>query len=267
VEEYRPGYPRFCAFIASSGDFFICRRFLRLRSRLLLSKQEKVCQLEEQLDDLDEREPAPLNLARSRTDTNGARTALLGQITDHLRDYDSFVKDTHQILQLGAAAPRSVSSLRRWLDAKGCIVRPERRYIHHERELMTLASSNDGAMKTLEDWVEDLFIDYYKGFRANRHHDISTDPDMYIYSGSMIKRTARALMLMLITFLLLTPVVICILINSVWARICVIIASTVIYLSILFHLTNSKMIELILAGATFATILTVFVSGVSGGGD
>ncbi|KAK7978777.1 hypothetical protein PG996_004828 [Apiospora saccharicola] len=72
-------------------------------------------------------------------------------------------------------------------------------------------------------------------------------------------------MLALITSLLLVPVVVCILIDSVWARICVIITSTVIYLSILSHLTKSKMIELILAGATFATILTVFISNVDEG--
>ena len=92
-------------------------------------------------------------------------------------------------------------------------------------------------------------------------------------------------MLILITVLLLMPVVVCIIVNSMWARICVIIASTVVYLTILSRLTKSRMIELILAGATyvpqhvivtkicladiendsFAAVLTVFVSGVNGG--
>jgi hypothetical protein len=58
-------------------------------------------------------------------------------------------------------------------------------------------------------------------------------------------------MLALITFLLLVPVIVCIIITSVWARICVIIASTVSYLAVLSRLTNAKMIELVLAGATY----------------
>ena len=57
-------------------------------------------------------------------------------------------------------------------------------------------------------------------------------------------------MLILVAVLLLAPVVICIIVDSVWWRICVIIVSTVIYLSILSRLTKSRMIELILAGAT-----------------
>jgi hypothetical protein len=58
------------------------------------------------------------------------------------------------------------------------------------------------------------------------------------------------MMLFLITFLLLTPVVICILVDGIPARIIVIITSTVLYLMSLSHLTRTKMIELTLAGAT-----------------
>ena len=79
---------------------------------------------------------------------------------------------------------------------------------------------------------------------------VSTNSGVYIYSGSLIKTIARAIMLFLITFLLLTPVVICILVDNVPARILVIIASTALYLMALSHLTRTKMIELTLAGAT-----------------
>ena len=64
-------------------------------------------------------------------------------------------------------------------------------------------------------------------------------------------------MLTLITFLLLVPVIVCIIITSVWARICVIIASTVAYLAVLSRLTNAKMIELVLAGATYVFSLSI----------
>jgi hypothetical protein len=79
---------------------------------------------------------------------------------------------------------------------------------------------------------------------------VSTNSDVYIYSGSLIKTIATAIMLSLITFLLLTPVVICIFVDNIPARILIIITSTAIFLMALSRLTRTKMLELTLAGAT-----------------
>jgi len=87
VEEYRAGYPRFSAFVAANPDFLVCRRFLRLRSRLLYLKQDKLSQLEQQLDNLDQNETSPLFLGMSRRDGNTARVSLLSQISVALGDY------------------------------------------------------------------------------------------------------------------------------------------------------------------------------------
>ena len=57
-------------------------------------------------------------------------------------------------------------------------------------------------------------------------------------------------MLFLMTLLLLTPVVVCIFVESVPARVFVIVVSTALYLAVLSQLTRSRMMELILAGAT-----------------
>ncbi|KAH8879228.1 hypothetical protein GQ53DRAFT_854994 [Thozetella sp. PMI_491] len=266
VEEYRDGYPRFCALTSANPHFFIYRRFMRLRSRLLSIKQDKLSMLEQQLDELDDHETRRLYLGKCRGDGNTDRVSLLAEISASIDDYDLLLEKTQSALKFSRAAPRDVISLRNWVDATGCLSRPETQFLNHELELISLAS-DDSAMKKLEDWVEDLLVRYYKGFRMLSQHNLSTDPSVYLYSGQLIKRLAKAIMLILITVLLLTPVVICILVSNVLARICVIIASVVIYLSILSRLTNSRMIELILAGATFATILTVFVSGVGSGSN
>ncbi len=79
---------------------------------------------------------------------------------------------------------------------------------------------------------------------------MSANPSVFIYSGRLIKAIAKAIMLFLITFLLLTPVVVCILVDNILARILIIIISIACYLTILARLTKSRMIELILAGAT-----------------
>jgi hypothetical protein len=107
---------------------------------------------------------------------------------------------------------------------------------------------------------------------------MSNDPDVYIYSGSLIHRVARMLLLLLITLLLLLPVVICNVTNTTSVRIFVVMVSTMSFLIVFSILTKSKTTDLILAGATYvgvlferdaanmfryATILIVFVSGTS----
>jgi hypothetical protein len=79
---------------------------------------------------------------------------------------------------------------------------------------------------------------------------MSNDPNVYIYSGSLIKRIAKALLLLLITLLLLIPVVVCNTISTTSVRIFVVMVSTILYLLVLSVLTKSRTMELILAGAT-----------------
>ncbi|KAK1838550.1 hypothetical protein CCHR01_18822 [Colletotrichum chrysophilum] len=256
VEDYRAGYPRFAALIAASDSFFTFRRFLRLRARILLLKQDHLSVLEEQLDQLDENEESPLFLGRSRCDKNDARHSLLREIEQCLADYDSFCDQTHRTLSLSPAGPRDILSLRNWVEDTSCLSRNETAYLEETADLAAIATPKDSAMEKLEDWVEDKLIQYHRGFRKVTRdkqsplHDVSKDTNVYIYSGSLIKQSARALMLCLVTGLILTPVVICIVVDSVVARVFVIIISTVLYLFILSRLTNSRMMELILAGAT-----------------
>src|SRR4051812_24844527 len=56
VESYRRGYPQFTALISTHRPFVLCRRFSRLRVRLLLLKQDKLSLLEQKLDEVDQEE-------------------------------------------------------------------------------------------------------------------------------------------------------------------------------------------------------------------
>ena len=87
----------------------------------------------------------------------------------------------------------------------------------------------------------------------DHHYDLSVDPNVYLYSGRLIKRIARAILLSLITSLLLMPVVICNITSTGSIRIVIVMMFTVVYLSILSELTRSKTMELVLAGATYVS--------------
>lgn len=86
--------------------------------------------------------------------------------------------------------------------------------------------------------------------RQSRYRSASSDPHVHIYSGRVIKRIARGLMLLLITLLLMMPIVICNLVGTNAGRILVVIFSTISYLAILAELTNTRTVELIVAGTT-----------------
>ncbi|KAI0401134.1 hypothetical protein F4802DRAFT_582041 [Xylaria palmicola] len=261
IEDYRAGYPRLCALMGAHDGFMICRRFKRLRARLLLLKQDRISFLEEQLDEIDKDEPLPLFLGKSRGDTNSERLSILSQIDSSLADYDSFLERTSNVLSSCPVTPRDIYSLRNWVNGNGCVSRQETAYLDIEQDLLSLAGPGDRATSQLEAWIEDNLIEYCPGFRSLPSHNVSADANVYIYSGSLIRRIARVLLLVLISFLLLLPVTICTTTTSMVVRLFIIILSTAVYLAILSALTKARTFELILAGATFTTILVVFVSG------
>ncbi|KAI1740158.1 hypothetical protein F4680DRAFT_448354 [Xylaria scruposa] len=265
IEDYRPGYPRLCALIGAHDGFMMCRRFKRLRARILLLKQDRISCLEEQLDKVDQDEPLPVFLGKSRGDINSERLSIVSQIESALADYDSFLDGTSRALSSNPVASRDNLSLKNWLNGNGCVSRLETAYLDHEEDLFDLTGPGDRATSKLEAWIEDKLIDHYPGFRMMPFHNVSTDANVYIYSGCIIKRTAKILLLLLISFLLLLPVTICSTTTSMIARLIIIILSTAVYLTVLSALTKARTFELILAGATFTTILVVFVSGTENG--
>ncbi|TPX13063.1 uncharacterized protein E0L32_006489 [Thyridium curvatum] len=286
IESYPRGYPQYSALISSSESFFIFRSFYRLRARVLLTKQDELHVLESRLDQVDRGEIAPFFLGTTRDDGNADRKALLAEISLKITEFgifpdfsppipaylsnnmwtDAFINQCRHMLTYCRANSRDVASLQNWLESTGCLVRHETSYLERENDLVSLATSDDVALKRLEDFIEDRLIQYYKGFRSTKAwpqrlgFDASTNPDIYLYTGSLIKSIAKGMMVLIMCFLLLTPVVICILVDRTATRISIIFMSTALFLGVLAWLTRSRMIELILAGATFATVLTVFVS-------
>lgn len=87
VEGFKPGYPRYTALISAYEPYFICRRFDKLRARVLLKKQDRLSVLEQKLDEAGDEEQSPLFLGKSRCDGNQERIALLGEIDSALADY------------------------------------------------------------------------------------------------------------------------------------------------------------------------------------
>ncbi|KAE9378767.1 hypothetical protein N431DRAFT_499509 [Stipitochalara longipes BDJ] len=250
IEDYRPGYPRFSALIGAHTSFHICRRFPNLRARLALLKQDKLCLLEKQLNKIDDEENTLLSLGSIRFDRNAERNLILSDIDTALADYDALVERNHRMLNFEAAKPRDVLSLQSWVNGNACLARDETRYLTFDKELLSISSPNDDTVSRLECWVEDILIRFYKDFREDPHYSVSRDSNVYIFSGSLIGRIARTLILTIIIFLLLAPVLVCNSLSNTTSRIITIVISTIVFLFTISALTRAKTVETFLAGAT-----------------
>jgi len=83
---------------------------------------------------------------------------------------------------------------------------------------------------------------------------------VYIYSGTLIKRLTRAVILILTIGLLLTPVVVCNSVPSVVPRISIVVLSSAVFLFVLDALMKVRTFELVLAGATYVQVSVATVN-------
>jgi hypothetical protein len=77
---------------------------------------------------------------------------------------DALVERNHRILNFKAAEPRDILSLQNWVDGNACLAREETAYLARCNELLSVASSDDGALAQIEAWMEDYLIRFCSGF-------------------------------------------------------------------------------------------------------
>ncbi|KAK3353716.1 hypothetical protein B0T25DRAFT_220279 [Lasiosphaeria hispida] len=265
IESYRQGYPRYTALLTANDSFFVFRKFSRARARLLLLKQDRISVLDKELDRIDLEEQCPLFLGKSRLDANADRAAVLAQLDASLADYDSLAERSHKIMSLSRAPARDVLNLKNWVNGTGSLDCDETAYLGHSGDLASLVLPGDSATTQLGSWIEDGLIRSSKSFRQSPGLDISSDPNVYIYSGTLIKRLTKVVLLLIIVVLLLAPVIVCNSIVSTLARLIIIVFFSAVFLSVVDLLMRVRPFELILAGATYVTVLTVFVSRTADG--
>jgi hypothetical protein len=74
---------------------------------------------------------------------------------------------------------------------------------------------------------------------------------VHILPRAFTDRTARAIVAPVVTLLVLVPVIVCNEVNSLKARLAVMILATNIFVMLLSLMTKSRTIELAVAGATY----------------
>ncbi|KAH6616259.1 hypothetical protein C7974DRAFT_41405 [Boeremia exigua] len=262
VEARPKGYPRFSALIASHNHFYLCRRFSELRARTLLMKQDKLSKLERRLHEIEKKEfeAEPLRLASCRINESSERSALLVQIDEALTDYDGYILRSRHILDLETARPQAVTSLQNWTAGTTCIARAETAYLDQAGDLMSISSTDDTVVAWLERLTERLLIWLRPVLRLERAFGVSSDPRVHIVPQASVAKAARVMMTPFIVTLLLAPVIACNCLSSLSARLVIIVTAASIFIAVLSGSTRAKITELVVAGATYTTVLIVFIT-------
>lgn len=93
VDDHPLGYPQLAAFMNSSDNFLMCRRFSFLHSRVLLHRQDELAEMEKTLLAMDDEDVDLDELAlksRRRDDERTeepSRSSLINKIDAKLKDY------------------------------------------------------------------------------------------------------------------------------------------------------------------------------------
>ena len=188
VEDYRPGYPQFPALVGSHASFHVCRRFLRVRARLLFLTQDELSLLESQLDCIDHNETREIFLGNRRRDTNGERREILEKLDVALTDYgmlydpakvylesecnivspnprrplDVLLDRNSRIFACSDPSKGCVMNLQNWVDNTCSLARCETAYLADAKDLMTILSTQDDAVALLVPLTERILRSLYK---------------------------------------------------------------------------------------------------------
>ena len=80
--------------------------------------------------------------------------------------------------------------------------------------------------------------------------EISRDPNISLFSASIVQKITRSLVAWLVVVFLLVPIVILNALTSVVCRMVVVVVASALLVSALSSLTNARTIEVFVSGAT-----------------
>ncbi|KAF2829601.1 hypothetical protein CC86DRAFT_464136 [Ophiobolus disseminans] len=263
LEHHRQGYPRLTAFLNLDPNFTIFKRFDNLHVRVLLEQQDRLAELEHQLEQCDDTEVVSLNLSSRRQDCNPVRRELLRQVKAELEDYDQSVLRFQQMLALPKASTRHRRSVYNWFNGNKPIVRSESRCfvdaIHDDDYVAVHGDDADRA--GLEALFDHLVRAWPRLARTiSRANSKTSDRKIFIFSHEKLRAFFQILTALAIPLGVISPAVLLYYIEGRRSR-AVISAGFVFVASFaICFVTKTTKYNLLLAIVAYAAVLSAFLS-------
>lgn len=262
IQLFRDGYPQYSYVVGESPELQNFRRFRTVRMRLAHLKQDKICQLEEELKQIDESEKSQLFLGNCRRDKNQLRKAVLENLDTALRDYDEYLQRACWTMNMPQPIEQFKSMQRNWLENTGSIARKERSYLDEDQPIGELLNIGDQKYVELPAIKRCFSVIVGLGYWAKNMLFPSKGPDgskITVYRP-LAQAIVRAVLAVITIILLLVPIIV---LNEVqraaWRFVTIFFAATIFVVSITV-VSEARLVEIFAAGAAYAAVLVVFVS-------
>jgi hypothetical protein len=133
----------------SSEDFLVCRQFGFLHSRVLLYRQDELCELEQKLLSMDKTADQDDKDLLLRSRRCGERYSsdtrdLINTIDDKLKEYNDIVQRTRSFSSLERATKRNWSSVHNWLNNNGPMLEAEASAFRKTHDLVMIVDAKEG---------------------------------------------------------------------------------------------------------------------------
>ncbi|KAL8775027.1 MAG: hypothetical protein Q9209_000506 [Squamulea sp. 1 TL-2023] len=296
VDECPNGYPKLAGFMDSEDTFGIYRRFGFLYSRVLLSKQDELRRLEDDLDAMDKRDAITSDKTRkclksrakdfARTSTDGLQTRkeLIGIVESKLYEYGQMILQAQQLVSLNKPADRDHLSVQNFLENgykdndNDEILRPlmeaDSEFIYRKEDLVTLRPGRESAW--LDAFVERLLkiirckpVQYV--FCSKETRLKSDNPHIQYYTKQRVDRLVTLIISGIMLILLVVPTYALYRVTNMKEAsatnatcIGILLVATLIFSAVLSLFTKAKRHEILGASAAYCAVLVVFIGNVSG---
>ncbi|KAI4270248.1 MAG: hypothetical protein L6R38_007191 [Xanthoria sp. 2 TBL-2021] len=272
IEECPNGYPKLAGFMDSEDTFGIYRRFGFLYSRVLLSKQDELRKLEDDLDAMDNRDAHTSDKTRkclksrakdfARTSTNGSQTRkeLLQTVESKLYEYGGILLQAQQMVSLNKPADRDHLSVQHFLESgyedNGQKLMPlmegDNEFIYRKEDLVTLRPGRESAW--LDAFVERLLkMIHCKPVQETRLK--SNSPHIQYYTKQRVDRLVTLIISGIMLVLLVVPTYALYRVTNIKASttnatcIGILLVATLVFSAVLSLFTKAKRHEILGASA------------------
>lgn len=258
------GYKGFSRYVSCSDDFLALRRYDRLHCRVLLTLQDRVAELEEELDLLDNsvsRKSSPdIDNGTIRRD-HGRRKELLQEISKALKDYDDMLC-RYLTLKSKPRAPKAfVKNMMTWLDNNNGPIHPKEVEFLKSNDLITVSKTQKSALRYLfEQWVLCPTMGIF-GWLADKPHanEPQHDPSTVYGSDEPVDAIASGGVFIVGAIMLIIPLWILAIVEDMFRRLAIITAFIALLLMVLTSATLAKPFEILATTAGYSAVLVVFL--------
>ncbi|KAL1882806.1 hypothetical protein Daus18300_000444 [Diaporthe australafricana] len=259
------GYKGYSKFIASDNDFFILRRFGTLSSRVALSLQDEIVELEERLEECDvaysSRDGEDVNNGTFRDDLPD-RKELLQVIGKRITRYNDFILQQSLVRKSPRAPRRDIKSIRNWhFNHDYAAISPkEQEYLNHasEDDLIRVVHVDKTPLRRLVD--SSLRLRTLRLWKDKKDDIPSYDAaNVEYFLDKRMDRFSSAVIVAIGVAMLITPIWILQALESLPTKLGTITAFVSVFLVVVSMIMVSKPLEALSATAAYTAILMVFV--------